>query len=279
MTELNQGMNDSSAVIDAVRASAPPVVVTNDAGYPLGIAHHKDLKFARLSAREIAQFTGASERHSGTTILHDPESFVRLVNREAAPGTVVYADDRNREIEAVIDETEAGETMGWRDYRFKLEARLSWQLKAWLKLKERQGQVEFAEFIEERARDVVEPAAVDLQEMALAFEAVQDGQVKAKKRLQDGSHELTFNLETEVQNVTVPKEVTLQIPLFEGGDRLQIKALIRYRIVSGQPVFFLVFTGLKDQLEEAFEALVQVMAEKLEPMLVRGEAGGALYDR
>jgi len=95
---------------------------------------------------------------------------------------------------------------------------------------EMHSQADFALFIEENVADVLDPDHSVLLEICRDLEATQGVKFRSGVRLDNGDRSFTYEDETHVKNdMTVPTEITLQIPLYFGEEPAQIRAKFRFR--------------------------------------------------
>lgn len=92
------------------------------------------------------------------------------------------------------------------------------------------GQAEFAAFLEENSIDIAFPEAATMVEISRDLEATQSLSFKSSTRLETGDRSFRFETDTRVENnVVVPREFMLNIPLFNGERPVELKAAFRFR--------------------------------------------------
>lgn len=192
-----------------------------------------------LSTDEFAE----TPRHAaaGRTVT-DAASFVAYIGRHVRAGTEVYAHTNSSSVVAVIDSHEGGAGgPGWQKHKLTLslehaKAWIAWTArdlganpKAWM------DQQEFAEFIEDRALDVIEPDHARLIELATKFEASTKVEFGSAVRLDNG--EVKFEYSETVGprkgnkgEIDLPKELKLGLRPYIGGPIYYVWAQLRYRI-------------------------------------------------
>lgn len=146
----------------------------------------------------------------------------------------------------------------WADSYMALQLDVSAQFRRWLALEAAglNNQKAFAQFIEDNLADVVEPQGAKLLEICRGFRATQTVRFASTVDLTNGDVGLEYIQETKAGTVDaksrlqVPETITLGLPLYEGEERIKIKARFRYEIDDGR-----LRLGVKfPQLEAAFEA-------------------------
>lgn len=96
-----------------------------------------------------------------------------------------------------------------------------------------QGQLEFARFLEENCRDVVDPDTADLLEAVSGMQAVEKADFRAKIRTSSDNVDFTYSVNTEAGtmngDLSIPKRFSLRIPVYFGGQQVSLEARLRWR--------------------------------------------------
>lgn len=213
-------------------------------------------------------------RAQGARTVTDAASFVEYVNRHATPGTEVYAHSNTSSVVGVLD-SHAGayNDPGWQGHRVSLvlehtKAWLAWakhdlavaQANLWF------GQEEFAEFIEQRALDVIEPAHADLIDIATTFTATKSADFNSTRRLDNGDVNIAFTETTKAKagqkgDLTIPQSIRLAIRPYVGGPLYSLRARFRYRLVGGSLMLGYALERPENILESAFDDIVTEIRE------------------
>jgi len=217
---------------------------------------------------------GVTPRHTAAArTVTDAVSFVGYVNRHVLPGTEVYADTPNSSVVAVIDSHEGtdGEP-GWQKHRLTLSLEHTKAWKAWVARDLGQvpaawmDQQEFAEFIEDRALDVLDPDHATLIELATKFEATKNVEFGSSVRLDNG--EVKFEYTETVGpkkgtkgDVKLPKEIRLGLRPYIGGPIYSVWASLRYRMGSNGLRLGYALQRPENVLEAAFADIVTEIRE------------------
>lgn len=170
----------------------------------------------------------------------DAESFVKYVNRHALDGTEVYAHINTSKVIAVIDSHEAtGGEPGWQKHRVSLDLEHS---KAWLAWAAADGklatQEEFADFLDDRYLDVIEPTPAQMIDIARTFQAKTKVAFESGIRETSGEVKLTYQEETTAKagqkgDIEIPSRIQLALRPYVGGPIYSIWASFRYRLRGG----------------------------------------------
>ena len=209
------------------------------------------------------EYRTAPERRRGTATFEDLDSFIAHVQRFKDADSLLFARREPPSLTSVLNYHRAkpdgdprfGDHRGLYQFPFSDE----WQ--AWTeKNGEQMSQQDFAEFVEERIPDILDPStpstmAKDLAEAAeltyaspsrmLALSrgiTVRQGvRVKNVTSLQSG--EMAVHYETQNSDETgaplaIPNAFLVGIPVFRNGARYVIAVRLRYRVGAGSMLWF-----------------------------------------
>jgi uncharacterized protein YfdQ (DUF2303 family) len=133
--------------------------------------------------------------------------------------------------------------------------------------KSRMGQVEFAEFLEEHADDVVEPAGAALLEAVQHVQAARNVDFQSKVDLDNGDFVFNFASETKGKGqVHLPARLKLGLRPYEGLKPYAVEARLRYRVgdQTGLQLWYQLINAdaVKEDAEEQVLAEVEELAGK-----------------
>jgi len=225
-----------------------------------------------LQTLEKYQTTPA--RKSGTTQLHDAESFIAVVRDQKNGSTRLFSTLNPPTFTAVFNHH--ADDAGWGDHAAKYNAPLSPEWKAWTDADGRQSsQVELAQFIENNLVDVVEPDGATLLEICRTLEAKKKVNFASSIRLSDGSHQFTY--EEDVQGsaqkgqLKVPEQFVIGIPVFENGEKWRVDVRLRFRISDGGKLtMWLELIRPHKVIEEAVKELREQITKGTELAILNG---------
>lgn len=236
MSETTQNTTEAQTVADlAVNSIAPHEL---DAGAVYTVPDRN----GGVRLLDTDSFAPVPRRAAAERTVTDAASFVAYVNRHKLAGTEVYAHTSSSSVVAVIDSHEGTDLApGWQGHKLTLALE---HTKAWLAWTARDlgqnprgwfGQQEFAEFIEDRALDVVEPSHARVIELATKFEATKKVDFGQATRLDNG--EVRFEYTETIGpakgrkgDLEFPKELKLALRPYIGGPIYYVFAALRYRI-------------------------------------------------
>jgi len=182
-------------------------------------------------------------RHQGVQQLLDADSFIRYVAPHVEAGgnvRLLYRIEPDPVFKAVLNAA-TPELTAHEDHGATYNAPLSKEWKTWKQMDgEAMPQEKFALFIERNLLDIADPANGTMMELVTSFQAKKGVNFASGVKLQNGQQQLVYE-ETiaakagEKGQLTVPDEITLRLPVFEGAliaDELTAK--FRYRIDGGK---------------------------------------------
>jgi uncharacterized protein YfdQ (DUF2303 family) len=205
--------------------------------------------------------THGGRRSHGTIEVHNSKSFLDAVAQRRTGEVTVYAAEDTHALVAILNDDYA-EAPGRRDYRIDLELRRTPEWRLWLSLNDKPlSQQTFAEHIEERAADFVDPTAADMLEMAQSIEGTTQAKFGHGIRLANGDRQFTYSEETTARagssgTLTIPSRFTIALRLFQGGDVVQAEALLRFRLREGHLVLQYKLVDPEELERKVFEGIV-----------------------
>ena len=274
------------------------------------------------AVESLERLLPAPLRKRAAVKLRAVESFVGYVAAHREPGTMLFADftEKGGRVVAVIDyhlptpaealalspvalgggvdvaelvaapampapATDAGALARWGDHRVVLALESSPEWARWTGNAGKDlPQVQFAEFLEENAPDVVVPAAAakapnsaQMLDVALTLQAKTEVAFSSGVRLSNGQAQLQYH---EVINATagadgkleVPERFYLSLRPFVGVSAYLVEARLRYRISGGKLTFRYDLARLHRVIEDVCKDTVQQLSEGLKLPVLIGEA-------
>jgi uncharacterized protein YfdQ (DUF2303 family) len=138
---------------------------------------------------------------------------------------------------------------------------------AWAGSSEKQmGQQSFAEFIEDGARDIIEPSPADMLQVASGLHATTGGTFRKATNLANG--QVNFHFDEQINGTVsgtdkaVPTEFTIGLRPFMGCDRYRVDCRLRYRIREGALALHYKALHLEQITETALEAIALLIQDK-----------------
>lgn len=219
------------------------------------VAHSEHQKIA---VHDLERYGAAPARIRRKIEVTEVVSFVDYWQRFATDRSEIHADLEARKFRAVLD-ANAPDRPSWEEHTCTLLCRTSTEWNAW---KGGDGhpmdQVKFAEFIETNAIDIIEPSAAEMKEIALTLQAKKKVSFSSGVRLENGQIQLGYHETIEGAagpkgDLRIPEKFKLALRIFQGGDKYEVEAHLRYRINEGNLTFFYQIIRPERLLEDAFE--------------------------
>ena len=209
--------------------------------------------------RFVDEYAGKPDRRSGTAEVCSVPSFCELVNRFKDTDSAVFVDVRNEKapkLIGVLDYNKASpnnDDARFGQHRVTYAFPLSDPWKAWTTPREPMNQAAFAEFLEDRILDVMDPAAAGMSAMELArslgislaspsqlLDLSRGLKVRVERKagaavtLASGETSISFEETHKGEDggaLKVPGAFVVAVPVFRGGSEVfQLAIRLRYRL-------------------------------------------------
>lgn len=244
---------EADAVGEIAQRAVRPKLMTIDDGVEVFVAP------ANIEPRSIKKFideyADAPDRRSGTAALRTLDSFVEHVNRHKDTDSVLFATEENTRLVCVFDYNRAGPEGPPRfgKHRAHYDCPLSDEWAAWDEADdETLDATAFAELIETRIGDVVDPSTV--QSKAKQFASILGIDFAGPSKIMELSRGVALRVNSKVARTVnlssgetqfqfeeahadeagaplkVPGAFLIQIPVFKGGPLYQLPVRLRYRV-------------------------------------------------
>lgn len=256
---------EAAHIIEAARLGVEPVELELGAIYG-SVQADGSVKVIDLATDDHRKRLGKMPvRKTGHANLTEPTSFAHYVKAHAETGcTELFADRDAGRIVAVLNGHNRGLDImdewkaGWGDHRATLTLRQTPGWAAWTQASGKLvDQIQFAEFLEDRAADVVDPDAARLLEIATSIEATTSAAMKSASRLDNGEVKLRYEETIDARagqagDLTIPSRIELALSPYEGMDPYKVTARFRYRLNNGSLRLGIVIDRPEDILRAAF---------------------------
>lgn len=200
---------------------------------------------------------------------NEGESFGLYVSNYKTGGSQLVADLAGNSLTCLLDYPDRAEVDNPEDGIPNREHVAVWpvqhseEFKVWSAFQGKMHeQAAFLEFLEENVSEVHFPDPATILELVKDFDAIQTVKFASKKRLDNGDFSLQYMSETSVKGgVSIPKKVTLEMPIYLGEERVQFDAFFRTRIEDGKLWLGLAFHRIQPVKIAAFRQAVTRVAE------------------
>lgn len=244
--------------------NTPFIVIPND---------HKVVDLSSYVHNERSLFP---IRKKGMVTVLDVGSFCEYYSLFSDENSRAFANEQSASILAILDYHCAGENSArWGSHRINLALRHS---EEWSRWKGNDGtrtnQMDFAEFIEDNAPDIVTPDPATMLEVARDLSAKTEADFGSAIRMQNGS--VQFKCSEQIKgtfgagNVEVPERFVIAIPVYVGSERVKITARLRYRINAGKLSFWYDLLRAEAVRRDAFLDVQKSIADTLGIRIING---------
>lgn len=233
----------------------------------------KDLPMADLIYNE---HSAKPERIKQKVTVLDATSFIEYYSLFADLNSRTFADESKLTVVSVLDYHGAKEgSPRWGQHQVTLGLRTSEEWKRWTAANNHHmGQQEFAEFLEQNSLDITDPAPASIIEIANELQATTEVEFGSGIRQADGQIRFKYTESTKATvgagQVQVPDHFTIQIPAFVGGERVPVKALLRFRVKEGTLTFWFTLIRPEEVIRTAFIAARTAIAATLGIIIING---------
>lgn len=213
-------------------------------------------------------------------VVDDRASLVAYVNRFSDERSILIADYDAGVIGAMLDFHSTNldhgpyEPLGPGpcEHKAALVLRPSEEFTRWSAIQgKRLPQAEFAAFLEENATDIVRPEPAVMIEISRDLEATQGVTFKSSTRLESGDRAFVYETETRTRGeVQVPREFTIEIPIWHGEAPVPLRCAFRWKIEGGGLVLGFEWRRVEYQRRADFAQVATKVAEATGRPLVFG---------
>lgn len=237
-------------------------------------------KLASLDlARLLQPHQQNPRRVKGTATVTDTASWLAYFEKHGDMFAEVYGDVTTSTVTAILNAPTGPITPGWGDHRVVLKLTHSAAWAKWIALNDTfMAQEAFAEHLEDRTPDLVEPDAATMLELAQSFQATTGVQFESGSRLQSGQRRFTYLETTEAKagtrgELSVPTSIQIQIPVWRGvAIVVPMTARLRFRAQREGLKLGYVLDRVDDVLDAAWASLLGELTETLPVTVLAGKA-------
>ena len=182
--------------------------------------------------------------------LETEESLTDYAKRYQGASSLILASIESNTIVAVLDYHEAranndGEVMPlgdlthqFGDHVATLALPYSLEWKEWMAMDGRMvPQLELCKFLEECSEDIKSPAAATVIEACRDLQSLKRVDFRSVVRQDSDNYRIEYHDEDAVstrnESVTLPSEIVLGLPVYFGGEEVEVHALIRWHVKDG----------------------------------------------
>lgn len=227
---------------------------------------------------DLERYGDAPRRITGIVVVADTESFLRYFDRHGNADTFIYSNVEQGQLTAAFNDDQAGKP-GWRDHIVVLRLTPTAEWRHWSGSSGvLMGQQAFAEHIENGQREIVDPSAAAMLELAQCFEATSKAEFKSSRRIGNGERTLSYAETVDARagkngEIVIPDEFKLGIAPWRGVDRYEVTARFRYRIDNGTLKLAYHLDRPDEVLESAFGQIAEEIRQHTGASILAGVPG------
>ncbi|WP_086932226.1 YfdQ family protein [Agarilytica rhodophyticola] len=177
------------------------------------------------------------------------ESFIEYYNKFSTTDSAIFVDQQQGDFVAILDYHADHDTPAWCKHVARYRCPKTKEFSTWvLNSNNKMGQEDFALFIEENSRNIAEPNAAEMLEIASSLKAKKDVDFKSSIRLDNGETQFEY-VESIGANagangqLSIPEKIKINTRAFQGGDTYELEARFRYRILQqGLQMWYTIIT-------------------------------------
>lgn len=198
---------------------------------------------AKVHVLDPQQFDGlrdAPRRARGTVEPATIEAFIDYVREHRTEATTIWVAPETGKVVAVINDHGPGADPGWGDHRAVFTPRITAEWRRWAGADGKfMGQEQFAELLEDGLAEIAIPDGGQLLEIASTMTGHTNVTWQSAVRLSNGAVKAQYVEETSAKagqknDLEIPTAFTLVMPVFYGGDNVQVDARLRWRLKGGE---------------------------------------------
>ena len=209
--------------------------------------------------------------------VHDAESFIEYHTLFSDVNSRVFADETKNSVHGILDYHGAGSDGAprWGQHRVQLVLRHSTEWQVWTGSNNKQkSQLEFAEFLEQYAVNIIKPDPAHMIEVAKDLQATTEVEFGSALRQNDGTVRWKYTETTTATvgagTLQVPERFVVRIPVFVGGPSVDLDALLRYKIKDAKLLLSYTLIRPDEAARQGFLAIRNQIASTLQIKIVNG---------
>lgn len=200
---------------------------------------------------------------------HSAESFINYFNRFAnKDSSAIFIDRITTRFTGIIDYHNSSDEPARTLHRVIYNAPKTDAANKWLgNNNEKMSQEDFALFIEDSQREILEPNAAEMLEIAASLKSTKNVDFKSGIRLDNGQVQFqyteTLNGQAGVNGqLSIPEKIKLALTIYKGGAPYEMEARFRYRITPTGLCMWYTLISPELYINDAIDDIEKVVTEK-----------------
>lgn len=202
-------------------------------------------------------------------VAHSPKSFIDYFNRFAVENSsAIFIDRINNVFVGVIDYHSDANSPKFAAHRVTYTAPKTDEAVKWLENNNKKmSQEEFALFIEDSQREILEPNPAEMLEIAASLKASNNVDFKSAMRLDNGQVQFNYTENISGQagingQLVIPEKIKLVLQPFKGGSPYEVEARFRYRITQQGLVMWYTLISPNLVINDAVNDIASLVTEQ-----------------
>lgn len=194
-----------------------------------------DMKLLTLENLVEAQLDRPYQLKQNVTVISE-SSFIDYINRFGTDSSTVFADSENGTFKCILDYHETPNSPAHKFHSVNYNCPKTPEWSDWRHFNNKKmNQEDFALFIEENSKEIIEPNASEMLAIATTLKAKKDVTFKSCKRIDNGETQFIYDETINGQGgisgeLKIPEKFKLAIAPFHNGAPYELEARFRYRI-------------------------------------------------
>jgi uncharacterized protein YfdQ (DUF2303 family) len=229
--------------------------------------------------RHLKPRPAAPRRVTGSITVTDTLSWIAYYEKHGNEDSEVFGDVRRSTVTALLNAPAGPHDPAYGDHRLILQLEHSPAWLAWTRLSgDFVSQTTFAEHLEDRSPDLIEPDAADMLEIAQSIQATNSVKFDSRSRLANGARVFSYIEDIDGKagqrgELAIPTEIRLRLPVWRGvGVAVELTARFRYRLAAEGLRVGIVLDRLEDHLDAAWSSLLGELGETVTTPVLAGPA-------
>lgn len=252
--------HNTEAAIEAGKQLMKPEVIDIN-GVPTLVTHRDAL------VTSFADRTVAPQALKQNVILHDAPSFLEYFNEFADDHSYIFVDLEEAKFKAIIDYHKDSDNPRWNRHTVTYQCPKTPEWSKWLHYSgTKMDQVEFALFIEDNLKEIVNPQGAEMLEIAASLQSKNNANFSSATRLDNGETQFSYKEAIESSagvngQLSIPSKIELGLAPFQGTDAYKVEARFRYRVSHGSLTMWYDIIRphriIEDAVKDTFESIKQ----------------------
>lgn len=225
-----------------------------------------DMKLVDLNALVEEQMPAPRHLKERVELLTE-ESFIEYYNRYATENSTIFVNDKDSTLTAVFDYHESSGQAKWKRHAAFYKCPKTKEWGAWMEFNNKKLEQEnFALFIEENIKEIIEPDGATMLQIASTLKASSSTDFRSAIRLDNGEVQFNYTEKIEGQagitaQLQIPEKIKLIVAPFMKGNAYEVEARFRYRIQQGGLTMWYTLIRPHVFVDDAFNDVVKKINE------------------